>query len=117
MVDIAHDKHVGESGDPHLQRGGDADIADAPEHTRGDFHLVQAQAVRLLAAQEQQHHQHRGDKLGQDGGNGSAGDAQAQHRHKQQVKPGVHQGGEDEEIQGTGGIPHRPEDAGTDVIQ
>ena len=73
--------------------------------------------VGPFAAHEAQQHQHRGDGLGNHRGDGHALYPHAQDDDEEQVQHHVDDAGEEQEVQGPLGVPHRPEDGRAEVIQ
>ena len=99
-----------------MQGGGDAHGHDLLQHRPRHAQRPQLQTDAALGAQQHPHRQQGGHRLGDDGGVGHALYAHAELQHEQQVKSGIQHGGHQQEVEGTPGVAHRPEDAGAHVV-
>ena len=78
------------------------------------LHLHPAAVVR--PEQHRQDQQGR-DPLGKDGGVSHPRHAHVKRQHEDEIQHDVQAGRQDQEVEGPLGVPHRPEDAGTDVVE
>ena len=108
---------VGEGGDGHLHRGGDAHPDDLLEDGDVKPELLQGHPTAVRRPHEQHEHQHRRDALGQDGGVGHARHAHAEDQHEEKVQGDVERGGQNQEVEGALGVAHGPEDACAHVVE
>ena len=69
------------------------------------------------AAHEHEHNQHAGNHLGEDGCGGNAQYSHAEAHDEQHVQDDIGQAGDDEEVERTLGITHRPEDARSHIVE
>jgi len=63
VIDIALHEHIGECGDGHLQRGGDAHRHDLPQHAPGEAQGAQLQPDAALRPHQHPQRQHGGHGL------------------------------------------------------
>ena len=65
---------------------------------------------------EGQKHQPCADNLGKEGSQGHPQHPQGDIDHQEDIQPDIHQTANHQEVEGPPGIPHRPQDAGTHVV-
>ena len=117
MVDVGLDEDVGKGSDGKLQGGGDADGAYLSQDAAAKLQSAQVNPVIRAAADQHGDDQQRRDTLGDHRGDGGPGNTHVEKLDEQNIQHRVGQGGEDEKIQGVGGVAHSPEDTGADVVQ
>ena len=82
-----------------------------------DVKLLQVYAVDRVAFHQAQQHQGGGNALGNHRGDGNALHAHVEHDDEQQVQQHVDDTGNQQEVQGPLGIPHRPQDGRAEVVE
>ena len=83
----------------------------------GKADLAAVDAVHAGAAHQQDHHQHTGDNLGENGGQSHTQYPHAEAHNKQDIQDDVGHAGDDEEVERPLGITHRPKHARTHIVE
>ena len=117
LIDVRLDKHVGERGNSHLQRCGNADMDNLTKHftVKTDFGHIQVDAG--TGAQQGENGQHGGNGLGDDGGVGHALHTHVENDHEQQIQNGIDHRCGHQKVKGTAGVAHGTQDACAHVIE
>ena len=115
-IDVGLDKYIGKSGDHRLNAGRKANGKNMAHDPAVNGQIFPGQFVNVLGGAQQQQHQSRGHKLGQDRGISHACNAHFKHQHKHQIQNDIQNTGKHQEIQRPGSIAHRPENAAAHVV-
>ena len=84
---------------------------------RGELQLLGEQPVDLVGVHQCKDHQPGGEDLRTQGGQCNPEHPQPEDHHKDQVKEDVGETGGHQEIERTLGVPNRPQDTRTDIVE
>lgn len=116
-VDAGLDNDVGDGEHVALEGSGQAHTQNPAGAVIGEADLTAVHAEYTGAAHEHEHYQHTGYHLRNNGGGGNAQYSHAEAHDEQHVQDDIGQTGDDEEVERTLGIAHRPEDTRSYIIE
>ena len=111
------DEHVGDGEGGALNARGHADLHHLQQLVLVDGELFQLYPVDCVALHQAQQHQRGRDALGNHRGDGHAFHAHVEDDDEDQIQDDVDHPGNEQEIQGPLGVPHRPQDSRAKVVE
>ena len=115
-IDIGLNKHIGHGGDNALNARRKAHLDNLPQNLSIDFQGFPVQPVDIPGQRQQQQGKPRRDKLGDDGGIGHTCNPRLQPQNKEQIQYDIQNTGQHQIIQGSGGVPHCPQNTAAHIV-
>ena len=117
-IDVGLNDHVAQADDGVLNPGGQALADDSGRHLPVIPQRTEAQPQMFLRLPAHScKAQHHAEPLGNHRGNGRAGDAPMEHRHKQQIQHHIGYGGDKEVVQGPDAVPLGLHNGHADIVE